>query len=155
MLALVKWLYLLALIVWVGAVVFFSFVVAPALFRTFPTPDAGRAVGAVFPIYYRVGYVGSAVLLLGSVVFLGSAASRLWWGVNTLLTAVMLAATLYGGIVVQPRATALRPQIHDAAAPQEVKHEFAQLHRLAVQLNGAVLICGLVVSVITAAALRP
>jgi len=43
--AVVKWLYLLALVVWVGEVVFFSFVAAPALFRTFPVVDAGRAVG--------------------------------------------------------------------------------------------------------------
>ena len=155
MATLIKWLYLIALIVWVGEVVFFSFVVAPAMFRTFPTADAGRAVGAVFPTYYRVGYVCGALLLLTNLFLLGSATARAWWGVNAALAAVMLAATLYAGFVIQPRAAELRPQIHDPAPPPGAKEEFDRLHRLAVQLNGAVLVCGAVASVITARALRP
>lgn len=151
----IKSLYLLALIVWLGEVVFFSFVVAPALFRTFPTADAGRAVGAVFPTYYRLGYVCGAVLLLTNVFLLTDAAARAWWGANAALVVVMLAATLYAGVIVQPRAADLRPQIHDPAAPPTVKAEFDRLHRVAVQLNGAVLICGIAVSIITATALRP
>ena len=154
MLAFVKWLYLWALMVWIGEVVFFSFVVAPAIFRTFPA-DAGRAVGAVFPIYYAVGYVCGAVLFLGSVVLLRGATARGWWVVNAALAAVMLASTLYAGVVIQPRASALRPQIHDPTAPPSAKEEFDRLHRLAVQLNVVVLLGGIGVSVITAAALRP
>ena len=64
----------------------------------------------------------------------------------------MLAATVYAGVVILPRATELRPQIHDAAAPPSAKDEFDRLHHLAVTLNGAVLLGGVVVSVITAAA---
>jgi hypothetical protein len=155
MLGLVKWLYLMALIVWIGEVIFFSFVAAPSLFRTFPVPEAGRAVGAIFPIYYRVGYACGIVVLLASFVFLGGAAARLWWGVHTCLAAIMLAATLYAGLVVLPRATVLRPEIHAVAVPPEVKAEFDRLHALAVQLNGLVLLCGIGVTLITAAHLRP
>jgi len=150
-----KWLYLLALIVWVGEVVFFSFVVAPSIFGTFPPPDAGRAVGAIFPTYYRLGYVCGAILLVTSAMFVNVAPSRVWWGVNTCLVAFMLGATVYAGAVIQPRASALRPQIHAAAAPQSAQDEFSRLHRLAVTLNGAVLVCGVMVSFITATTLRP
>jgi uncharacterized membrane protein len=153
--AVVKWLYLLALVVWVGEVVFFSFVAAPALFRTFPVVDAGRAVGAIFPTYYRLGYACLTLVLLGCVLFLATGASRAWWAAGTALAAVALAATLYAGVVVQPRATALRPQLHAPEAPADVKVEFDRLHRLAVQLNGAALLCGLAISAITAAALKP
>jgi uncharacterized membrane protein len=153
--AFIKWLYLLALIVWVGEVVFFSFVVAPAMFRTFPTAEAGRAVGAVFPTYYRLGYVCGAVLLLTSLFLLAGATARAAWSVTSTLAALMLAATLYAGVVVQPRAVELRPQIHDPAAPPAAKQEFDRLHRLAVQLNGAVLLGGIAISIITATALRP
>src|SRR5271169_3744764 len=114
---LAKWLYQVALIVWVGEVVFFSFVVAPALFRTFPPAEAGSAVAAVFPIYYRLGYACGAVLLATSLLLQRGATARTWWGVNATLAAAMLAATLYAGVVVQPRASALRPQLHDPAAP--------------------------------------
>ncbi len=155
MYAFLRWLYLAALIVWIGEIVFFSFIVAPAIFRTFQPVDAGRAVGAVFPLYYRLGYFCGGTLLLTSVFLLGGAAARGLWSVNAGLAAVMLAATLYAGIVIQPRAAELRPQLHDATAPPTVKEEFDRLHRVAVQLNGAVLVCGIVVSVITATALRP
>ena len=151
----VKWLYLLALVVWVGEVVFFSFVAAPALFGTFAPVDAGRAVGAIFPTYYRLGYACLTLVLLGSVVFLVTGATRAWWAASTALAAVALAATLYAGIVVQPRATALRPQLHAPATEPLVRPEFDRLHRLAVQLNGAALLCGVAISAITAAALKP
>ena len=155
MVTLSKWLYLMALIVWVGEVAFFSFVTAPSVFRALPTPEAGRVIGTIFPTYYRIGYACGALLVLTSLVLLGGATARLWWGLNTLLTAIMLAATLYAGALIQPRAAALRPQIHDASAPPSVKEEFDRLHRLAVQLNAVVLVGGVVVSVIAATALRP
>jgi len=151
----VKWLYLIALVVWLGEVVFFSFVVAPGLFRSFPAADAGRAVGAIFPTYYRLGYVCGAVLLITGVVLFNGAGARLWWGVNTVVAAAMLSVTLYAGLVVQPRATELRPQLHAASVAPAIKEEFDRLHRRAVTLNGAVLIGGLVMSAITASALRP
>lgn len=155
MLGFVKWLYLMALIVWLGEVIFFSFVGAPSLFRTFPVPEAGRAVGAIFPVYYRIGYACGVVVLVASFVFLGAASSRLWWGVHTFLAAIMLAATLYAGLAVLPRATVLRPQIHALEVPPQVKAEFDRLHALAVRLNGLVLLCGIGVTLITAARLRP
>ena len=155
MYSLMKWLFLTSLIVWLGEVVFFSFVVAPSVFRSFDAPLGGRVVGAIFPTYYRLGYVCGAALLVGSVIFVAAGTSRIWWAASTLLAAVMLGATLYAGLAIQPRATALRPQIHDAAAPQSVKDEFDRLHRLAVKLNGAVLMCGIMMSVITAAKLQP
>jgi uncharacterized membrane protein len=153
--ALVRWLYLMALIVWVGEVVFFSFVVAPSLFRTFPTAQAGSAVGVIFPTYYRLGYACGAVLLLTTVLLLSAANARLWWSINAGVSVVMLAVTLYAGLVIQPRATELRPQIHAADASQAIKDEFSRLHGLAVTLNGVVLMGGVIASVVTAAALRP
>jgi uncharacterized membrane protein len=150
-----RWFYLMALIVWVGEVVFFSFVVAPSLFGVFSKVDAGRAVGAILPTYYRLGYGCGVVLLVMGAILTATATERAWWSVSTGLAAVMLAATLYAGVVIQPRAAALRPQIHDPSAPAAVKEEFDRLHRIAVQLNGAVLLAGIAVSIITAAALRP
>ncbi len=135
--------------------IFFSFVGAPSLFNTFPSPEAGKAVGAIFPVYYGIGYGCGVILLVGALLLGGGAAARGWWMMNALLAAVMLAVTLYAGTVVQPQAAALRPQIHEATASAAVKDEFGRLHRLAVTLNGVVLLCGLAVSVITAGSLKP
>src|SRR6266404_1023893 len=59
--ALVRWLFLLALGLWLGEVVFFSFVVAPSVFRSVPPLEAGRVVGAIFPRYYLLGIACGAV----------------------------------------------------------------------------------------------
>ncbi|HXQ23515.1 MAG TPA: DUF4149 domain-containing protein [Candidatus Acidoferrales bacterium] len=150
-----RWIYLMALIVWVGEVVFFSFVVAPSLFGVFSKVDAGRAVGAILPTYYRLGYGCGAVLLVTGAILTATATARTWWSVSTGLAAVMLAATLYAGVVIQPRAAELRPQLHAPNAPAAVQEEFDRLHHVAVQLNGAVLLAGIAVSLIAAAALRP
>jgi len=146
--------YLLALIVWVGEVICLSFFVAPTLFRSFAVEEAGRAVSVLFPVYYRVGAVAGAVLLSSTLVLRSLAVSRSWT-IVAVVVAGMLAATLYAGWVVQPRAQVLRPQLHEAAgAPPDVKAEFDRLHRLAVQLNGAVLLGGIAVTVITALHLK-
>lgn len=155
MYVLIKWLHLLALIVWLGEIVFFSFVVAPSIFRLFDTAEAGRAVGAIFPIYYRVGYACGLFLVVTCVVFLVSGDAPAWWGLAGVASALMLAATLYAGLVIQPRASAMRTMIHDPAAPQTVKDEFGRLHRMAVILNGVVLLCGLGVSLVSATKLQP
>lgn len=152
---LTKTVYLSALVVWLGGIVFFSFVGAPALFGALPRAEAGRAVGAVFPLYYAVGYVCGSLLLITCAVFAARSAQRTVWVFNALLVTAMLLATLYAGRVVQPRAAALRPQLHAAEVRPEVRREFDHLHRRAVQLNGFVLVCGLVVCGVTAARLRP
>jgi uncharacterized membrane protein len=150
-----KSIFLLALMVWVGEIVFFSFVVAPAVFRTLPTQTAGQTVGAIFPIYYAVGYVCGALLLLACGGFLLQQGTRAWWGVVTGLVTVMLAATLYAGIVIQPRASALKPQMHSGPGNTAVRQEFDRLHGRAVQLNSLVLLCGIAACVLTAAKMRP
>lgn len=155
MAALLRSVFLLALIVWLGEVVFLSFVAAPAMFRTFSKPDAGRAVGALFPIYYAVGAVCGAAMLASGAALMRAAVARVAWGANLSLVAFMLALTLYAGAVVQPRAAALRPQLHAAEVAPGVKEEFDRLHRLAVVLNGIVLFCGLASTAITASTLRP
>ncbi|MBI4518867.1 MAG: DUF4149 domain-containing protein [Deltaproteobacteria bacterium] len=150
----VKVIYLLALIVWLGEVVCVSFVAAPALFRVLAVADAGRAVSAIFPIYYKVGYACGG-LLLGSALILRSLAGGRAWAVVAALAALMLAATLYAGVVVQPRAQSLRHQLHAEVAAPEVKAQFDRLHHLAVQLNVAVLLGGLAIAAITAVQLKP
>lgn len=154
MYAFLKFVYLLALVVWVGEIVFFSFVGAPSIFRTLEAPEAGRVVGAIFPIYYRIGYVCGAALLGAGAVLIGQVAQRGLWIFGTLLSAAMLAATLYAGIWIQPRAAELRPQLRDPEQAAAARPEFDRLHSRAVQLNGAVLLGGLVLTVLAARSIR-
>jgi len=139
--------------VWVGEIVFFSFVVAPTVFGAVPEV-AGQVVGAIFPRYYALG-AGAGLVALGSALALRGAtsATRSWSAIVAMLV-VMLAATLYAGRVIEPRARALRPQIHVEPVDATVRAEFDALHRLAVQLNGAVLLLGVITICIAAATLE-
>lgn len=134
-------IHLIALSLWVGAVVFFSFIVAPGVFGALPTQEAGRVIGTIFPRYYQFGIVAGLLTV-------ATALALQWlnngdWRLSIGLTSVMLALTLYAGIVVQPRAAELRPMRYDPATEATAKPEFDRLHRLAVILNSIVLFAGL------------
>jgi hypothetical protein len=144
----------LALIVWIGAIVFFSFVVAPRVFATLPSATAGQVVSAIFPTYYALGAgAGLAGIVAALALRRQAGGGRRWSGVAALL-ALMLAATAYAGGVVHPRARDLRDAARAPAAPAETQAEFRRLHRLAVALNGGVLVLGLATVAITAAGFR-
>ena len=154
-----RFVYLLSLVVWVGGIIFFSFVGAPSTFQAVPLDMAGKVVAKIFPRYYLVGFVAGLVAL---AAFLGLARMSGQWGglkvANALLLTAMLGTGLYAGTVVQRQATAVRQQIGSFEDPSqarpELRAEFARLHRLAVILNGVVLLLGLVVVFVTATRLR-
>lgn len=136
--------HLLALVVWVGAVVFFSLVVAPALFRTLGPAEAGRAVAAIFPTYYAVGTV-CGVLLLGVTAWRlrsggdGRVERRMLWVVG-----VMLACNLYAAHVVQPRVAALKEAMRgEGEAALAARAAFRSSHGVSMGLNAAVLLGGI------------
>ena len=145
---------IVALALWVGAVVFFSFVTAPALFASLPRDMAGRATAAIFPRYYLLGWVcGGAVLVgaVGEVALRASVERRLM--VMILLLLAMLGASLYAGRIILPRAAAARFVQADparAAEHGEAKARFDRLHQKSVMLNGVVLLLGLGALVVAA-----
>jgi hypothetical protein len=154
MLTLAKVLYHLALGLWVGAIVVVSFVVAPAVFRAVPSETAGTVMGHVFPLYYAFTS-GAGVVALAAAWWLRGRTNGV--GVSTPTVAVlvvMLAATIYAGVVVSPRARALRPALHVEPVDPAVRAEFDGLHRRAVQLNGLVLLLGLVASAVSSRSAR-
>ncbi len=153
-----RFLYLLALVVWIGAIIFFSFVGAPSTFQAVPVDVAGKVVTKILPRYYLLGHVAGIVAL---VSFLGLAGMSGEWRalkvLNILLLAGMLGTGLYAGTVLAGQVTEIRQQMGNtegAQAKPEVKAEFDRLHRLSVILNAVVLFVGLVVLLITATKLQ-
>src|SRR5580692_11768647 len=67
----VKWLYLLTLAVWIGSIVFFSFAVAPTVFKTLKPEDAAALIRRIFSKYYLIGIIcaGLAIVCLGLLLF--------------------------------------------------------------------------------------
>ncbi len=148
-------LYLLAIACWIGSIIFFSFVIAPTVFRTLARPDAGKLLAALFPRYYIVGYAaGAAALALAIYLLIARPGARLWWGAALLAIAIALGCTLYAGMVVRPRVDAIRTVSEEANPDPARKAEFDRLHHLSVILNGAVLLLDLLALFASAGALN-
>ena len=135
---LINFIYLLSLVCWIGSIIFFSFFVAPVVFKTLERDKAGEVVGIIFPRYYMIGYV-SGVLVLMAFLLNGAAGLKLCaWG-------IMIVGTAYAGLVVNPKAKTLKEQLKDSpeAEKSTLEVRFKTLHSLSVKLNGAVLFAGL------------
>jgi uncharacterized membrane protein len=151
---LVRVLYLLALAVWIGEIVFFSFIGAPAIFAVLDRAQAGEVTAAIFPRYYAMATAAGVLAVgMGALLARGASASGLWRAaVVTLLVGVL--ATGWAGLVIQPKAHQLRPRLQSAAENDPVRVEFARLHRVAVALNGVSLLAAIVGLGLSAAAFR-
>jgi hypothetical protein len=150
-----RFLFLGGLCVWIGAIVFFSFVIAPSLFQTLPAETAGRVLSVVFPRYYLLGLVAGAIAVPTALAlgFLSQRRGR-WLGMAGVMV-LMVAMAGYAAGVIVPRTDALRPHLAHGPEPDAMAQvEFQRLHRQAVVLNAATLLCGLGVLGAAAATLR-
>jgi uncharacterized membrane protein len=146
-------IYLLAIVCWLGAIIFFSAIVAPAIFTQLPIAEAGKVIATIFPRYYLFGYIAGFVSLALAILFALARGPRGWWSGAAVALAIALALTLYAGQVVRPRVDAIRTVAEEQNPDPARKAEFDRLHHLSVVLNGAVLVLNLVALASTAAAL--
>lgn len=134
-------LHVAALAFWVGVMLFFSGLLAPIAFQTFPQAQAGDLMNKLFAPYHVVGYVCGAAALL-SAWFAGGSRGK----VRNALLIALLGATLYAGLVLSPEARTLRVELRQTDTATEnpaTKARFDTLHRRAVGLNGAILIAAM------------
>ena len=142
--------YLFALASWVGSILFFSFGVAPVIFRVLGAEAGGRFVRVLFPRYYAWGVVSSGIAL---PAFLGAPLSfpeyKGWWvGVQAFLILGSTLTFLYCANSLTPAVNAAR----DAGA--EGADRFNRLHRRSVRINSLLLLVGIVL-LATQATRRP
>jgi len=139
-------IYRLALAFWVGGVALFTFVLTPILFKTQPRDLAGKIVGVLFPGYFRWGLACGAVALVCLLLQRG----RHFLPALALLV-LMLAATSYQALVIEPKAAALKEQIGSfETTPKEdpLRRKFARLHGISAVCNLAVFAGGVVLVVL-------
>jgi hypothetical protein len=128
-----RWLvsvFLASLSLWVGAAVFLTGAVLPALFFNLETADAGRIAALVFPIYFRAGFAVGIVTCVAAAL-LARGQGRLWRGVVALVVLMTLAQG-WSAVVVHPEMARIR------GVDSEVVR-FQDLHKLSVRLNSVVL----------------
>ncbi len=143
-----NFIYLLSLVCWIGSIVFFSFFVAPVVFKTLEREKAGEVVGIIFPRYYKLGYVCGGLILLSFLVSAPDAVGMKWcaWG-------IMILGSGLAGVVVNPKAKLLKEQLKSSSEEDKpgLEAKFKSLHSLSVKLNAVVLFSGLWLLGLTAA----
>jgi len=152
---LLRTLLYLALIVWLGAEIFFP-IVAAITFTTLlsDTHTAGTIVGQLLRILHGMGLVSGMVAL--ALLALAPA-----WGIykprNVLapmaLAVLMIGCTVYSQFGIIPRMDTLRASLGEVRSvpvdnPERV--QFDALHVWSTRVEGAVLLLGLVVVYLTA-----
>lgn len=151
-----RFLMLLSLVVWVGGVIFFAFVVAPTVFHPGVLPSrqlAGAVVSRSLGILHWMGLVCGVVFLITSVI-----ESQIINGVpslfstRNLLVCAMILLTLISMFAISTRMLELRNQMvfidsvpHDDAR----RVEFNRLHIWSTRLESTVLLLGLAVIFLT------
>ncbi len=111
-------------------------------------------MGALFPRYYALQIVAGLVALHRVGGALARRAQRAFVAGGDGAVAFMLAAALYAGVVVEPRAQALRVALHASPPTADTQEAFDRVHRDAVRLNGAVLLLGIASIAVAATTVR-
>jgi hypothetical protein len=155
-----RFLMLLSLVVWIGGLIFFAFVLAPTAFQVLPdTHLAGNVVGRALGKLHWIAIVSSIVFLLSSLLY-----SRLTDGtahifaMRHVLIYLMLGLTLFSQFGVIPRMDTLRAQVGDfASVPLDnpARVQFDALHVWSTRVESAVLLFGLVAIYLTASLFAP
>ena len=116
---------------WLGALVLFAAVVAPAAFRTLPSRElAGDLVGRILPVLDGYGIAaGLWLAILGRALGRGRLA--------VLIPCVLAALCGFSLLALAPRIHTLRPQMREAVVAPELRARFARLHAASVGLYAA------------------
>ena len=149
-----RYVYVLALVIWLGGMVILGALVAPTTFEVLQSiePSTGRALagelfGTTIARFHYVAY-GAGGLLLVTLAAMARLASRpAGFAVRGALVACMLAAALYSGLVVLTRIDAIQRdvgvQVSSLPAGDAVRLEFDRLHLLSTRLMMLSMVGGL------------
>ena len=139
---------LIALAIWVGGLVFFGFVAAVA-FKTLPDAhSAGAIVRGSLIALHHIGLVAGIVYLVFTLALLATQRdSHPMRAAELLLIFVMLVLTGYSEFSVIPRMEkdrlSLGGDVTTAPEDSPALLHFNRLHKVSVKVEGAVLVCGL------------
>ena len=154
-----RYLMLLSLIVWIGGLIFFAFVLAPTAFSVLPSRHlAGTVVGRTLGALHWMGIVSGIIFLASSILYSQlTKGSPHFFAARNVLICLMLALTLISQFGIIPRMDTLRAsiggEIDSVPADNPARMQFDALHVWSTRVEGGVFLLGLVVVYLTAAVL--
>lgn len=151
-------LRLLAIVVWVGGLIFFAFVLAPIAFHVLPsTHEAGTVVGATLRVLNEAGHACGFVFLFATIAFWfrSTPRARSLLTAELLLVVLMIAATMYVQASIIPAMerdrVAAGGDVDAAPRDNPARIDFERLHPLSEKVEGSALLLGIVVVILMAA----
>lgn len=152
---------LLALVIWLGGLIFLAFVAAPTAFTPGLLPSrhlAGSIVGRSLDLLHWMAIVSGVVFLIASMIYnrLTAGNARPLAG-RHLLIALMLVLTLISQFAISPRMHAIRNEvgvIDNIPLDNPLRVEFNRLHVWSEKFEQGVLLLGLFALYLTARALH-
>jgi uncharacterized membrane protein len=150
-----RFLMLLSLVVWIGGLLFFAFVLAPTAFSVLPTSHlAGNVVGRALGKLHWIAIISGIIFLASSLLYsrFTNGTAHLFAARHVLLC-LMLVLTLVSQFGIIPRMDALRASLGDVRSvpiDNAERVQFDALHVWSTRVEGAVLLLGLVVVYLTA-----
>ena len=149
----VAFLEVLLLGVWLGSMIFFSFVVAPRSFSILPTRHlAGQLVSSILSSLEMMGLILGPLLIVLRLIS-GGGISRFIKLLHPLLLALMTASAALSRIVIAPKLELLRAAmggVIDNVPPDDpLRIQFDHLHQYSVALMTAAMLSGLIAMLLT------
>jgi uncharacterized membrane protein len=141
---------LLALIVWIGGIIFFALVLAPALFTVLPAQLAANVVSPSLTRLHWIGLFAGVIFLACSLGYNQARHSRpRLLGATHFLVVIMLILTAISQFAITPRMRELRsgPGSMDTIA---ARRDFDRLHSWSTRTEAGVLLLGLLVVIVMA-----
>lgn len=145
---LIRYGRLLSLVLWVGGIAFFAFVVAPVAFgKLANTHEAGLVVGGTLRVLHLLGLGCGVVFLLLTAVGARRGLPRRLFLTECALVVGMVVVTAYSQFAVLPAMEADRVgaggDVNAADPGDPARVHFARLHRVSERMEGGVLLAGL------------
>lgn len=140
-----RYVYVLALVVWLGGMVMLGAIVAPTTFQVLQASEpitgralAGEVFGSMLARFHYVAYAAGAILLLSLAVMAILGPRPRSFAIRVALVGAMLLVALYSGFVVLANVDAIQQEVGGlpsrlpAADPRRVR--FDELHLLSTRL---------------------
>lgn len=143
-----KFLMLLSLALWIGGIVYFGAIVAPAVFAVLPTHDlAGKVVTRTLANLHLIGIICGVVFLICSMVYAYFAkGSAQLFAPRHIAVVAMIALTFIAQNAVGAKMNRLKDQmgvIDNVPLTDPHRVEFNRLHVWSTRLEGCILVLGL------------
>jgi len=156
--SILRYLMFLSLVLWIGGLIFFAFVLAPTAFQVLPnTHLAGNVVGRALGKLHWIAIISGIVFLITSLLYSRlTAGTAHLFAMRHVLVILMLGLTLLSQFWIIPKMDTLRASVADFAQvplTNPARVQFDKLHIWSTRVEGAVLILGLVVIYLAGSAL--